>query len=228
MRITDFHRARLEWRTADGSHGVWRVAAIAFPANDPEACFCLAPLVMAGDVYGRGRLPKDPVYSFQIAMGPSVHMIWRDFGEEFHDTADEHGVEFEHIKVHAPRVTRAAAGLRTLGAGSQSLPLDCAIEAVARDGVRWVLEFPIHHINHRGSGSQLEFQVESGPLLVPAGLVDPNSAVVNGGFALAYAFFNRLDRVDLAVMRHAGTHAAMRRDYSGYVCLDGAKIAILA
>ena len=64
MTIIDFERACLAWTTKSGSVGRWRVIAAATDAAGDQ--FVLAPMVMAGDVYGAGRLPLDPPYSFQI------------------------------------------------------------------------------------------------------------------------------------------------------------------
>ena len=67
--VTDFDRAYLAWTTKAGSHGRWRLIASAIPVSGSGRAgeqFVLAPMVMAGDVYGTGRLPLDPPYSFQI------------------------------------------------------------------------------------------------------------------------------------------------------------------
>src|SRR5687768_14476304 len=60
----DFGRAFLSWRLEDGTTGIWRIIASAHQAGSDSADrFVLAPMVMAGNVFGSGRLPKDPPYS---------------------------------------------------------------------------------------------------------------------------------------------------------------------
>ena len=56
MKAIDFSRAQIAWTTHDGSRGLWRVAAAA-RREDGGAAWFLAAGVMAGDVYGQGRLP---------------------------------------------------------------------------------------------------------------------------------------------------------------------------
>jgi hypothetical protein len=78
-----------------------------------------------------------------------------------------------------------------------------------RDGVDHLVDFPVLHINIKQTGKPTVFQVETGPVLLPAALID-DPALTQGGFALAYVFFNRLDRVDLAIWGPAGA-AGMSR-----------------
>jgi hypothetical protein len=65
---------------------------------------------------------------------------------------------------------------------------------VSKAGVDHVIDFPVHHLNTKAGA----FQIETGPVLVPASLVQDAKLPVDG-FALAFVFFNRLDRVDLAI-----------------------------
>ena len=61
------------------------------------------------------------------------------------------------------------------------------------------MDFPVNHLNHRVSDGRAEFQIETGPLLIPTGLVDRDGVAEAGGFTLAYIFFNQLDRADVAL-----------------------------
>jgi hypothetical protein len=81
-------------------------------------------------------------------------------------------------------------------------PLTARLRAL-RDGVEHLVDFPVLHVNTRQNGKPATFQVETGPVLLPEALIE-NPALVRGGFALAYVFFNRLDRLDLAVCGPAG------------------------
>ena len=81
-----------------------------------------------------------------------------------------------------------------------SWPLTACVELRDRNGDRWQLEFPVQHINAATVDHKPAFQVETGPILIPGSCISQvKEASVNGGFALAYMFFNRADRVDLAV-----------------------------
>lgn len=72
----DFERAHLTWTTRDGSHGRWRLVASAIARSRNggwQDRVVLVPMVMAGDVYGTGKLPRDLPYSYQfIASGSAT------------------------------------------------------------------------------------------------------------------------------------------------------------
>jgi hypothetical protein len=66
-----------------GSRGYWRLIASASLISSTHQTldqFVLAPAVMAGDVYGKGRLLKEPPYSFQIFASRKQHTVVREPG----------------------------------------------------------------------------------------------------------------------------------------------------
>jgi hypothetical protein len=227
MLSVDFDLARLYWRTRCGSTGAWRVIASAHPAGASDRRYVLGPQVMAGDVYGMGRLPLHPHYSYQMIAGQLRHVIWRDYGEWQRDTAEPHEVRFTSLRIDAPLIEHRIVRSDDLGK-AVVMPRSCAISATGRDRVPWLLEAPIQHINYRVRGGQTEFQVETGPILVPETLVEPGSAVCLGGFALAYLFLNRPDRADLALLQPVDANGGNRRAYASYTCLTSVEATLLA
>jgi len=153
---------------------------------------------MAGDIYGTGKLPRDPPYGFQIIASSDRHVIIRDFESDLPDrnTANSNSQIFSSLTIEAPLLFDEACINRASLDGKpmrQAWPLTARLH-VSKDGVDHVSDFPVHHLNTKAGA----FQIETGPVLVPATLVgDP--ALTVGGFALAFVFFNRLDQIDLAI-----------------------------
>jgi hypothetical protein len=207
--LIDFERAYIAWATRSESHARFRVIASAVcrpPGKGWQDRFVLAPMIMAGDVYGAGRLPLDPPYSFQFFASPERHVIVRDFpeGAPKGDSIAPNNETFSSLTVHAPaQASRpiAASGL-VPDRLADAWPLSARVHAQGRDGVQWLLDFPVLHVNARRS-PEPAFQVETGPVLIPEALANPGPAVL-GGFAPAYVFFNRLDRIDLALLGPGG------------------------
>jgi hypothetical protein len=205
----DFERASLTWVTKNNSRGRWRLIASAAcwsPQAGEHDRFVLAPKIMAGDVYGAGMLPLDPPYGFQIAASAQRHLIMRDFesGLPNRDSSDSNLDLFSQLVIDAPRLQcrRLDPALVTPHSIVGIWPLTARLHAV-RDGVEHLVDFPVLHVNTRQNGKPAAFQVETGPVLLPEALIE-DPALVRGGFALAYVFFNRLDRLDLAVCAPAG------------------------
>jgi hypothetical protein len=201
--LIDFAHAHLAW-TKDESHARSRVIASAIcrpPGAGWQARFALAPMIMAGDAYGEGRLPLDPPYSFQMFASPDHHVIVRDFpgGSPKVDSVAPNSETFCSLSVHAPIL----AGLEPVAPDlvpdrlADAWPLIARVHARDRDGIRWLLDFPVMHLNSRRV-PRPAFQIETGPVLVPRTLLEGGPTVL-GCFALGYVFFNRLDRVDLAL-----------------------------
>jgi hypothetical protein len=221
MAVIDFERACLTWITRSGSVGRWRVIASATDVSGER--FVLAPMVMAGDVYGAGQLPHDPPYSFQIWASARRHMILRDSmsASPIDDSGAENSEIFTQLEIHAP----ALAGPRIdLDRAAAAWPLTARLRIFSRDGAHWFLDFPVNHINHASGQGAGVFQVETGPILVPAALAAGVPAP--GGFALAYVFFNRPNRVDLALWGPRAGHG--ERAYVHFGRLDGCEIEVYA
>jgi hypothetical protein len=219
MKAIDFARARIAWTTHDGSQGYWRVAAAARREDGSDAWY-LAPVVMAGDVYGAGRLPMEPAYSYQFVASRERHVMFREpvGTPALQDTDAPHASSFRDVAIEVreieTQVVQFDAAART------RWPLTARIAATGAGGARWLLEFPMHHINLRDAPAA--FQVETGPIVVPAGLIDIAGAAKPGGVQLAFVYFSRLDRVDLLAFG-PGPHG---RDYRYFARLDGVTIEL--
>ena len=96
------------------------------------------------------------------------------------------------------------------------------------DGGHWLLDFPIRHANAEPARNSPKFQIETGPVLVPDGLIEPSQATIVSGFALAYVFFNRFDRVDFSVFGPAPAGLAQGRTYGIFARLDKVAITLYA
>jgi hypothetical protein len=194
VTIIDFERASLAWTTMTGSIGRWRIIASALDHTGER--FVLAPMVMAGDVYGTGRLPLDPPYSFQIWASSRRHAILRDSltATRIEDSGADNDEIFTQVDIHAPALTSPRIDPARV---STTWPLTARLQVAGQDRMRWLLDFPVNHINHGRVRGEDAFHVETGPILMPATLVE--GARGKNDFALAYIFFNRLDRADLAL-----------------------------
>ena len=221
----DFDRSHLVWTTKAGSKGYWRVIAAASSissANQVLDQFVLSPRVMAGDVYGRGHLMHEPAYSFQIFASQRQHTILREMSTHSHspnveDSTAPNEAYFEKLRIELA----SSDGAKALNPGTisaetiaASWPLTAFVELRDKNGDRWQLEFPVNHINAATLDGKQAFQVETGPILVPGSCISPTKeASIKGGFALAYAFFNRSDRVDLSVWGPDPTSTVPAREF---------------
>jgi hypothetical protein len=227
----DFERASLAWVTKDNSHGRWRLIASTAcwsPRAGEYNRFVLSPRIMAGDVYGTGKLPLDPPYGFQIVASPQRHVIIRDFEHDLpnRDTSDSNFEVFSDLVINAPPLEcgRLDADLLTPKTIAQVWPLTARLHATI-DGVDHLVDFPVVHINTKQIGKPAAFQIETGPVLLPAALID-NPALTTGGFALAFVFFNRLDRLDLAIWGPVGAAGTVQRGYVHFARWDGVVIEL--
>ena len=227
----DFERASFAWVTRDNSHGRWRlVASTACWSQHAGECdrYVLSPRILAGDVYGAGQLPLDPPYGFQIVASPHRHVIIRDFERDLpkRDTADSNFEIFSELVINAPPLegTRLDPDLLTPKTIAGIWPLTARLRSTS-GGVEHLLDFPVLHINTKQTGTSAAFQVETGPVLLPAALIE-KPALTQSGFALAYIFFNRFDRVDLAIW--GPVDAAVRRGYVHRARLEDTVIELYA
>jgi hypothetical protein len=221
MKLIDFDRARIVWQTRDGSHGLWRIVAAARREADGEAWY-LAPRVMAGDVYGQGRLPLQPPYSFQFIVSREKHVMLREAVDaaSIQDTVAPHSDMFRTLSIEAPEIEAEAV---PPPAARERWPLAARIVAAAASGMRWTLEFPVAHINLRDDPPA--WQVETGPIIVPSALIDIAGAPKPGGLQLAFAFFSRPDQLDLLAF---GSLGSGRRAFQHFARLNDAAISLFA
>ena len=220
MKLIDFDRARIVWQTHDGSHGLWRIIAAARRA-DGEAWY-LAPRVMAGDVYGQGRLPLQPPYSFQFIASREKHVMLREAVDaaSVQDTVASHSDTFSKLIIDAPEIEAEAV---SPAAARERWPLAARIAATGASGAHWTLEFPVGHINVRDDPAA--WQVETGPIVVPRELIDIAGAAKPGGLQLAYVFFSQPDQLDLMAF---GPQGSGRRAFQHFARLKVAAISLFA
>jgi hypothetical protein len=194
MKRIDFARARIAWTTHQGSQGLWRIAAAA--RSDGGEAWYLADAVMAGDVYGQGSLPMQPAYSYQFAASRDRHVMFRDAVDAtgLQDTVAPHADSFATVAIDVPEIDGVVVPFDRAVERSP-WPLTARLAAAGTNGGRWKLEFPVNHINL--STAPRAWQVETGPILVPCGLIDIADAAKTGGLQRAFVFFNRVDQVDL-------------------------------
>jgi hypothetical protein len=228
----EFNNARLSWTTTTGIHGDWRIIAAAERAAGAGASstpYFLAPMVMAGDVFGPGRLPLDPPYSYQVIATSDRHVILRDAtcGEARRDSDAPHAQTFSDLQVHAPIRRAEPIDLRTLTMEHvrASWPLSARVEG-GTGGEQWVLEFPVQHINTRTTAAGNGFQVETGPVLLPERLAGAPGASVVGGFLLAYVFFSRDDCLDALLWGHSPGRVGPGRSFSHFAHLENLQIEL--
>jgi hypothetical protein len=220
MKVIDFARARIAWITHDGSHGVWRVAAAARREDGSEAWF-LAPPVMAGDVYGHDRLPMEPAYSYQFIASRDRHVMVREPAgtATLQDTVAPHAASFSDVAITVDEIDVEAVQLEAITAKAR-WQLTARITATGANGRRWLLDFPVQHLNLRDKPAA--FQVETGPVIVPVDLIDIPGAAKPSGLQLAYVFFGRVDRMELLGFG-PGPHG---RGYRHFTRLEGVKIEV--
>jgi hypothetical protein len=221
MKLIDFGRARIVWQTRDGSHGLWRIIAAARREADGEAWY-LAPGVMAGDVYGQGRLPLQPPYSFQFIASREKHVMLREAVDaaSVQDTVAPHSDTFRTLVIEAPEIEAEAV---PPAAARERWPLAARIAATGASGAHWTLECPVQHINVRDDPPA--WQVETGPIVVPRDLIDIAGAAKPGGLQLAYVFFSHSDRADFLAFGPLGSG---RRAFEHVARLKVAAISLFA
>lgn len=233
--LLDFDRAFMSWITKSAIQGRWRLIASAMSWASQSGWSertVLAPEVMAGDVFGEGKLPLDPPYRFQILASPQRHSILREYGRGL-PSGDNSAAHFEvFTAVHIEEATRQPRlvhiGSTAPEAISDVWPLTARVHASTDDGQKWLLEFPVNHLNHRKSHDSIQFQIETGPVLVPERLVRTADITVLGGFCLAYVFLNRLDRLEMALYGSAFPAGASGRGYVRFGCLENITVEIHA
>ena len=198
MEAIDFERARISWTTKTGIDGHWQIVATACRQGSSEY-IALAPAVMAGDIFGAGRLPRDPPYTYQLIATRDRHAILRageDFGNEDTEAANE--TIFSAFDVHAPQSAASSIPFDELTSTTlvQSWPLSVCLKVRSQTGERWTLEFPVNHISTQNTAGPL-FQIESGPILIPQEILEIPDATRIGGCFLSYVFLNKANKADL-------------------------------
>lgn len=211
MKAVDFERARISWTTKSGTNGYWRIAATACRDGSTD-CIALAPAVMAGDIFGSGRLPRDPPYMYQLIATGERHSILRaghDFGNQ--DTEAENDGVFSALNIRTPQI--AVRSIRFVELNSATLdqlwPLSVHLTVRSQTGGTWILEFPVNHISTKSKPAQL-FQIESGPVVIPQDILDISHASKIGECYLCYVFMSKTHQADLLAWGPSGSATAPR------------------
>jgi len=103
----------------------------------------------------------------------------------------------------------------------QLSPLSVRLNARGQRGEFWSLEFLLSHISTRGP----EFQIETGPVLIPRDLIDIADASIVGGCYLAYVFLNKTSQVDLLAF---GPTSNRGRRFAHFARIGGIKTDVLS
>lgn len=211
MEAVDFERARISWTTKTGIDGHWRIAATACRDGSRD-CIALAAAVIAGDVFGTGRLPRDPPYTYQLIATRKRHAILRagdDFGNK--DTEAANDTIFLALNIHAPQIAARRIRLEELTSTTfeQRWPLSVHLKVRGRTADFWILEFPVNHISTQNNPAQL-FQIETGPVVIPQDLLDVPDASRIGECYLCYVFLNKAHQADLVAWGPSGSATAPR------------------
>lgn len=214
----DFVKAKMDWILKNGTRGSWQIVAAAYPINaktDAQNAFYLAPVVMAGHLFGPNQLPITPAYSFQLIASRHKHIIFRNGEAQTNiDSVSDNGTEFasfaHRIPVHSCRLLELGSILPDHL--TELWPLQAQVHLLGRDGLSWILQFPVQHISHLGDGKGSKFQVETGPILVPQTCVSEEIARPTGGFFLAYAFFNKNTELQLLIFGSSEASAVRQYD----------------
>ncbi len=185
---------------------------------------------MAGDVYGSGHLVREPPYSFQIVASEARHAIVRNFldGAADRDSEASNADIFSELRIETPVLSTERIDQSRLTAAeiAHAWPLTARLKGRDRGHVEWLLEFPVWHINAARIDGTNTFQVETGTVLVPTALMSKTGASSACGFALAYIYFNRLDRADLAAFGRADAGTPGKRDFRVMDRLDDVSIEL--
>ncbi len=207
MKRIDFAASHLTWLTKrERSYGRFQIEGVCtVRADHPDAeeTFCLAPAVVAGNVYAENDLIKSPPYLFQIVASKNRHVIFRTYVPQ--------GVPHGNAGTNAELFTEMMICLKE----RESVVLDDFddIEAAVRKGAvlsarmryekryggKIDVEFPIKHINIKKEARM--FQVETGPIpVIDAGSeADAPSFGPGWVFQTTFVHFNRLDRAELTL-----------------------------
>jgi hypothetical protein len=228
MQVIDFQNARLNWVTLDGVHGDWTIIGSAERTAHgmaSEERYVLAPSVMAGDVFGAGRLPLDPAYSYQVFASSDRHVMVRqsmDTAIAKSDTAALNAETFASLQLHLPVREAVAHSINDLRPAQieSAWPLSAKIELNAPAGDRWSVQCPVNHINTRARAPGA--QIETGPVLLPEAWVPDSRADRLGGFVLAYIFCRHPGEIELLALARDGRG---RRDF---VCFERIRNAAVA
>lgn len=195
VQLFDFDASFLTYITREqANHGMFQIACIC-TVHDAEGrtCYYLTHAVAACDVYGTGRLIKEPSYRFQALFTNTRYRIFRTFMKDQRQDDSAGMVEnlFQGLELNARQ--RRAVELRTgqeiVSFARSGGKLGCRIVLEPERRRKVEIEFPVRHINLDPANNR--FQVETGTVVVP---VEGKSSMDD--FSICYIAFNTLDSFD--------------------------------
>lgn len=200
------------------------------PEGEPVETYYLANGVMAGRVYAERDLVIEPAMDFRAIFSEAEYKIFRTH-TPFEIGRDESGTVHDKFKEIAFSIQGAPALAVTdaetvIDNTLRNVPLNGMIELdVNDDGHSTVMEFPVRHIN--AHASKRMFQVETGPVLLPAGGGAGHPGIDD--LDVAFTFFNRFDEayfVKWAPTSFSDNESTTVRSYSSALRSRG-RISIL-
>ena len=203
----NFARSTISW--GGESHGIFHLKSLLTVCQSRDKLerevIGLGEAVLAGNVYRAKSLLKQPTYIFQL-LG-SIHRQWiyrtyiSPFGhpegiesgknpdgcfDTYGEPLFQNGFDLSVATTPGREIEEA-----DLLCATRDLGLFSAVMQLCIEGQRFVVEFPITHINVRAKDSL--WQVETGPVVFPI----LRNGEKNVEFLPCFLHFNRLDQVDV-------------------------------
>ena len=206
MKRIDFSGSYLTWLTyKEKSYGRFQIeaaCAIRNLSSGKAETYYLAPAVIAGNVYAKNDLVKQPAYLFQIAASQERHVIFRTYVSYKEDqrSFDKNFDLFDGIDLHITRKESVALkdfyDILFHFQKHNSMSARMSYETQQRFQIE--IEFPIKHINLQRE--KRLFQVETGPILFPSEPLGYRLSEERGCFFnTAFIHFNRLDSAEITL-----------------------------
>ena len=209
--IPDFENSRLNWEvSAGGSLGFFSLDGIVrfHQPGAPVEEFVLTAMVLAGNMYARGSLVKQPSYLYQMVAGEGEYRILRTatpgqtqaafLGEGFHDSMGRVDDLFSFLNIHIQN--KSTTQIRRIDLTEGSNPASGRLVGcvdLVEGKVRAEVFFPIRHWNQLPL--ERKFQVETGPVLWPQIWNSVSEGIGVGGLLPAFLHFGNENRVEVSL-----------------------------
>ena len=162
------------------------------PSRIIEHEYYLLSKVMAGNVYAKEKLIKEPTYEFSSIFSQNEYKIIRNFEtqQEIHDNYGSVGELFKKvdfsINYSKGRILETFDEIADATLGHHRINARIELE-LQHESCEIILEFPVKHINIQTDIR--EYQVETGPILVPKAKKNKNINIDD--LSVAYIAFNK-------------------------------------
>jgi hypothetical protein len=158
-----------------------------------ERDYYLLSGVMAGNVYAKDNLFKDPPYGFIAIFSEYEYKIFRNY-DHYCSKHDSTGLVKERFKeinfsIQEQKSIKLIMIEDIIRYSINKSPLNAVISFDSGDDTRIEIEFPVRHIN--AQTEKQEFQVETGPIIIPSFEKDQKGDI--DSFNIAYTAFNHLN-----------------------------------